>query len=55
MSEPSITLDDIRTLAALADGIIPADDRDSGAALVLAHKLATTSSRPGAKRIPRPR
>ncbi len=34
MSEPSISLDDIRTLAALANGIIPADDRDSGAAMV---------------------
>jgi hypothetical protein len=34
MSEPLITLDDIGTLAALADGIIPADDRDSGAAMV---------------------
>jgi Gluconate 2-dehydrogenase subunit 3 len=34
MSEPSITLDDIGTLAALADGIIPADDRDAGAASV---------------------
>jgi hypothetical protein len=34
MSEPSITLDDIGTLAALADGIIPADDRDAGAAMV---------------------
>jgi hypothetical protein len=36
MSEPSITLDDIGTLAALADGIIPADDRDAGAAMVQA-------------------
>jgi len=34
MSEPSITLDDIGTLAALAEGIIPADDRDGGAAMV---------------------
>jgi hypothetical protein len=34
MSEPSITLDDIGTLAALAGGIIPSDDRDAGAAMV---------------------
>jgi Gluconate 2-dehydrogenase subunit 3 len=34
MNEPSITLDDIGALAALANGIIPADDRDAGAALV---------------------
>jgi Gluconate 2-dehydrogenase subunit 3 len=34
MSEPSITIDDVGTLAALANGIIPADDRDSGAAMV---------------------
>ena len=34
MSEPTITLDDIGTLSALAEGIIPADDRDSGAAMV---------------------
>jgi hypothetical protein len=34
MIEPSITLDDIGALAALADGIIPADPRDAGAALV---------------------
>jgi Gluconate 2-dehydrogenase subunit 3 len=34
MSEPSITLGDIGALAALADGIIPADERDAGAGLV---------------------
>jgi Gluconate 2-dehydrogenase subunit 3 len=34
MNEPTITLRDIGALAALADGIIPADERDSGAALV---------------------
>ena len=34
MNEPSITLGDIGALAALANGIIPADDRDAGAALV---------------------
>jgi hypothetical protein len=34
MNEPSITLGDIGTLAALADGIIPADERDAGAGLV---------------------
>jgi Gluconate 2-dehydrogenase subunit 3 len=34
MNEPSITLEDIGALAALANGIIPADDRDAGAALV---------------------
>jgi Gluconate 2-dehydrogenase subunit 3 len=34
MNEPSITLGDIGALAALADGIIPADERDAGAALV---------------------
>ena len=34
MNEPSVTLGDIRALAALADGIIPADHRDAGAALV---------------------
>ena len=34
MNEPSITLDDIGALAALADGIIPADERDAGASLV---------------------
>ncbi len=34
MSQPLITLDDIGTLAALANGIIPADDRDAGAAMV---------------------
>jgi Gluconate 2-dehydrogenase subunit 3 len=36
MNEPSITLGDIGALAALADGIIPADARDAGASLVLA-------------------
>ena len=36
MNEPSITLGDIGALAALADGIIPADARDAGAGLVLA-------------------
>jgi hypothetical protein len=34
MSEPAVTLEDIGTLAALANGIIPADDRDAGAAMV---------------------
>jgi Gluconate 2-dehydrogenase subunit 3 len=34
MNEPAITLVDIGALAALANGIIPADDRDTGAALV---------------------
>ena len=34
MTEPAITLDDIATLAALANGIIPADKRDAGAASV---------------------
>jgi Gluconate 2-dehydrogenase subunit 3 len=34
MNELSITLGDIGALAALANGIIPADDRDAGAALV---------------------
>ena len=34
MNEPSITLGDIGTLAALANGIIPADERDAGAGLV---------------------
>jgi Gluconate 2-dehydrogenase subunit 3 len=34
MTEPNITLQDIATLAALANGIIPADERDAGAALV---------------------
>jgi hypothetical protein len=34
MNELAITLGDIGTLAALADGIIPADERDSGAGLV---------------------
>jgi hypothetical protein len=34
MNEPSITLGDIGALAALADGIIPADERDAGAGLV---------------------
>jgi hypothetical protein len=34
MSEPVITLEDIDTLTALASGIIPADDRDAGAAMV---------------------
>ena len=34
MSEPSITLGDIGVLAALADGIIPPDERDAGAGLV---------------------
>jgi phenylacetaldehyde dehydrogenase len=32
MNEPSISLADIATLAALADGMIPADQRDAGAA-----------------------
>ena len=36
MNEPSITLGDIGMLAALADGIIPADERDAGAAMVQA-------------------
>jgi restriction endonuclease Mrr len=36
MNEPSITLGDIGALAALADGIIPADARDAGAGLVFA-------------------
>jgi hypothetical protein len=34
MNEPSITLGDIGALAALADGIIPADERDAGAGSV---------------------
>jgi hypothetical protein len=34
MNEPTITLGDIGALAALADGIIPADERDAGAGLV---------------------
>ena len=34
MTETNITLNDIATLAALAGGIIPADDRDAGAAAV---------------------
>jgi Gluconate 2-dehydrogenase subunit 3 len=34
MSEPSIALEDIGALTALANGIIPADDRDAGAAMV---------------------
>ena len=34
MIEPSITLKDIATLAVLANGIIPADERDAGAAAV---------------------
>ena len=34
MTETSITLSDIATLAALANGIIPADGRDAGAAAV---------------------
>ena len=34
MNETSITLKDITTLAVLANGIIPADDRDAGAAAV---------------------
>ena len=34
MTETPITLADIATLAALANGIIPADDRDPGAAAV---------------------
>ena len=34
MNELSITLGDIAALAALADGIIPADERDAGAGLV---------------------
>lgn len=34
MNEPTITLNDITTLAVLANGIIPADDRDAGAATV---------------------
>ena len=34
MNEPSITLGDIGALAALADGIMPADERDAGAGLV---------------------
>jgi hypothetical protein len=34
MNQPSITLSDIGALAALANGIIPADERDSGASLV---------------------
>jgi hypothetical protein len=36
MNEPTVTLADIGALAALADGIIPADERDSGAGLVQA-------------------
>ena len=34
MTETPITLQDIATLAALANGIIPADERDAGAASV---------------------
>jgi Gluconate 2-dehydrogenase subunit 3 len=34
MNEPTITLGDVGALAALADGIIPADERDAGAGLV---------------------
>jgi restriction endonuclease Mrr len=34
MNELSITLGDIGALAALANGIIPADERDAGASLV---------------------
>lgn len=34
MTEPRVTLTDIATFTALANGIIPADERDAGAALV---------------------
>jgi hypothetical protein len=34
MNETPVTLQDITTLAALANGIIPADERDAGAASV---------------------
>ena len=34
MTEPAITLIDIATLAALASGIIPTDERDAGATIV---------------------
>ncbi len=34
MNDPTITLNDIATLAVLANGIIPADHRDAGAATV---------------------
>lgn len=34
MTEPAITLQEIATLAVLANGIIPADERDAGAASV---------------------
>jgi Gluconate 2-dehydrogenase subunit 3 len=34
MNETSVTLGDIGALAAMADGIIPADERDVGASLV---------------------
>ena len=34
MTETNVSLNDIATLAALAGGIIPADDRDAGAAAV---------------------
>ena len=34
MTEPTITLPDIATLAALANGMIPADERDAGAGAV---------------------
>jgi hypothetical protein len=34
MTEPTVTLGDLDALAALADGIIPPDERDAGAALV---------------------
>ena len=34
MTEPTITLADIAALTALANGILPADERDAGAAVV---------------------
>ena len=50
MNEPSVNLDDALALAALADGIIPADERDAGAASVhagpiIAERIGRTLSR----------
>jgi hypothetical protein len=51
MNEPSVNLDDALALAALADGIIPADERDAGAASVhagprIAERIGRSPSAP---------
>jgi hypothetical protein len=51
MTETPVTLHDIAALAALANGIIPADGRDAGAAAVHAGPRRSSPLAPGVRPI----